>query len=60
MDYEALFGQAVDKLRAEKRYRIFTELARNCGSFPVADNYSGCDRRGWRKAPLRWNAGCCN
>lgn len=41
MDYEALFGQAVDKLRAEKRYRIFTELARNCGSFPVADNYSG-------------------
>ncbi|WP_300304721.1 5-aminolevulinate synthase [Ferrovibrio sp.] len=41
MDYEALFGQAVDKLRAEKRYRVFTELARNCGSFPVADNYSG-------------------
>jgi len=41
MDYEALFGQAVDTLRAEKRYRVFTELARNCGSFPVADNYSG-------------------
>jgi 5-aminolevulinate synthase len=41
MDYEALFGQAVDKLRAEKRYRVFTELARNCGSFPVADNFSG-------------------
>lgn len=41
MDYEALFGQAVDTLRAEKRYRVFTELARNCGSFPVADNHSG-------------------
>ncbi|MFC3676434.1 5-aminolevulinate synthase [Ferrovibrio xuzhouensis] len=41
MDYEALFGQAVDTLHAERRYRVFTELARNCGSFPVADNFSG-------------------
>jgi 5-aminolevulinate synthase len=41
MDYEALFGQTVDTLHAERRYRVFTELARNCGSFPVADNYSG-------------------
>ncbi len=41
MDYEALFSQAVEKLHAEKRYRVFTELARNCGSFPVADNHSG-------------------
>lgn len=41
MDYEALFGQAVEKLHAEKRYRVFTELARNRGSFPIANNYSG-------------------
>ena len=41
MDYEALFGQAVERLHSEKRYRVFTELARNCGSFPVADNHSG-------------------
>jgi 5-aminolevulinate synthase len=41
MDYEALFRQAVEKLHAENRYRVFTELARNCGSFPVADNHSG-------------------
>src|SRR3546814_4628395 len=41
MDYEALFGQAVDTLHAERRYRVFTELARNCGCFPVADNFSG-------------------
>jgi 5-aminolevulinate synthase len=41
MDYEALFGQAVARLHSEKRYRVFTELARNCGSFPVADNHSG-------------------
>ena len=41
MDYEAIFGQAVDKLRGEKRYRVFTELARQVGQFPVADNYSG-------------------
>jgi 5-aminolevulinate synthase len=41
MDYEALFSQAVERLHSEKRYRVFTELARNCGSFPVADNHSG-------------------
>ena len=41
MDYEALFSQAVERLYSEKRYRVFTELARNCGSFPVADNHSG-------------------
>jgi 5-aminolevulinate synthase len=41
MDYEALFGEAVSRLHSEKRYRVFTELARNCGSFPVADNHSG-------------------
>ncbi len=41
MDYEAIFGQAVEKLRGEKRYRVFTELARQVGQFPVADNYSG-------------------
>ncbi|MBP7064787.1 5-aminolevulinate synthase [Ferrovibrio sp.] len=41
MDYEAEFGRAVDALRAEKRYRVFTELARQAGTFPVAENYSG-------------------
>ncbi|MBX3453200.1 5-aminolevulinate synthase [Ferrovibrio sp.] len=41
MDYEAIFGQAVEKLRDEKRYRVFTELARQVGQFPVADNFSG-------------------
>jgi 5-aminolevulinate synthase len=41
MDYEAQFGRAVEALRSEKRYRVFTELARQSGTFPVADNYSG-------------------
>ena len=41
MDYEAHFEKAIGKLRDERRYRVFTELARQVGNFPVAQNYSG-------------------
>jgi len=41
MDYEAHFEKAIGKLRDERRYRVFTELARQMGSFPVAQNFSG-------------------
>jgi 5-aminolevulinate synthase len=36
MDYRGLFEDAVDALRAEKRYRVFADLERIAGKFPRA------------------------
>jgi 5-aminolevulinate synthase len=36
MDYEGLFKQRVDAVRAEGRYRVFANLERRCGFFPRA------------------------
>jgi 5-aminolevulinate synthase len=36
MDYRGLFEDAVDALRAEKRYRVFADLERIAGRFPKA------------------------
>ena len=36
MDYQTCFTQAVDKLRAEKRYRIFADIDRDTERFPEA------------------------
>jgi len=38
--YDSLFAAATDKLKAERRYRVFTELGRKAGSFPRALNHS--------------------
>ncbi|MEM9708928.1 MAG: 5-aminolevulinate synthase [Pseudomonadota bacterium] len=39
MDFEALFTDQLDELKAEGNYRIFAELERHCGTYPKARNY---------------------
>ena len=36
MDYRGIFEDAVDALRAEKRYRVFADIERIAGRFPRA------------------------
>src|SRR5690606_22791670 len=36
MDYRGIFEEAVDTLRAEKRYRVFADIERIAGQFPRA------------------------
>jgi 5-aminolevulinate synthase len=36
MDYERYFADAVGRLKAEGRYRVFADLERVCGAFPRA------------------------
>lgn len=36
MDYRGIFEEAVDTLRAEKRYRVFADIERIAGHFPKA------------------------
>lgn len=36
MDYRGIFEDAIDALRAEKRYRVFADLERIAGDFPRA------------------------
>lgn len=40
MDYEAHFKVAIDKVKAEGRYRVFADLERLIGEFPVAHWHS--------------------
>ena len=36
MDYKAAFAKAVDQVRDEGRYRVFADLKRHRGDFPMA------------------------
>jgi 5-aminolevulinate synthase len=39
MDYQRIFGDAVNKLKAEGRYRVFIDIARRRGEFPLATRH---------------------
>ena len=41
MDYQRVFAQAIDRLHAEGRYRVFIDILRNKGSFPDARCFAG-------------------
>jgi 5-aminolevulinate synthase len=41
MDYAKAFAQALLALKAEGRYRVFADIRRNRGSFPMAQHFSG-------------------
>lgn len=40
MDYQGFFEDAVARIKTERRYRVFAELARGAGRFPRARNYT--------------------
>ncbi|SMF61271.1 5-aminolevulinate synthase [Allosphingosinicella indica] len=41
MDYQRIFAQAIERLHAEGRYRVFIDILRNKGSFPNARCFAG-------------------
>ncbi len=41
VDYTRVFAQAIDRLHAEGRYRVFIDILRNKGSYPNARCFAG-------------------
>ena len=40
MDYNRFFSQALDALKAERRYRVFADIERVVGRFPHAQRHT--------------------
>ena len=45
MDYEGFFADAIARVKAEGRYRVFTEIARHKGKFPSATLFTDDGRQ---------------
>ncbi len=41
MDYDSIFAEAIARLKAEGRYRVFADLERRAGDFPPAVKHEG-------------------
>ena len=41
MDYQRIFADAIERLHAEGRYRVFIDILRNKGSYPNARCFAG-------------------
>jgi len=48
IDYQAFFEQSIEQLKREGRYRVFNDLERKAGSFPLATSHiTGRTVTGW-------------
>ncbi|MEQ6250748.1 5-aminolevulinate synthase [Sulfitobacter sp. HNIBRBA3233] len=45
MNFDALFDEQIDQLKADGNYRYFAELERKCGKFPRAANHVQGEKR---------------
>ena len=45
MNYNGHFEQHLEQLHREGRYRVFADLKRRCGTYPVADHFSSGGQR---------------